>query len=276
MNGKYCIITGTNSGIGKITAIELAKLNYNLILIMRDSENSKNAYSKILEYKKDNSIEFIPTDLSSFKSIKNTIYIIKNKYSKIDVLINNAGVFKSKRDVNDQNIELTMMVNYFALFYFTNSLIDLINNSKSPRIVNVSSGLHKNGKYHIDEYNKSDDFSAYNTYGDTKLYLVMYSKYLASLYPNFEVFSNHPGVIATNIFRETPKLIQGAFNLILTSVEDGAKSNIMLATSDNLNGKSGLYFDKLKEAKTNPIANDKDLQKELYEKTQKIIEKYIE
>lgn len=276
MNNKNCIITGTNSGIGKITAIELAKMGYNLILIMRDSENSKKAFSEILEYKKDNSIEFIPTDLSSFESIKNTIDIIKNKYLKIDVLINNAGVFKSKRDVNDQNIEMTMMVNYFAPFYFANSLIDLLTNSESPRIVNVSSGLHKNGKYHIDEYNKSDDFSAYNTYGDTKLYLVMYSKYLASLHPNFEVFSNHPGVIATNIFRETPKLIQGAFNLILTSVEDGAKSNIMLATSDKLKGKSGLYFDKLKESKTNPIANDQNLQKELYEKTQKIIEKYIE
>jgi len=273
--GKIALITGTNSGIGKETAIQMAKMGYSLILLMRDSENSNMAYEEIKQHANSNSIDFIPTDLSSFKSITNALNIIKSKYKTIDVIVNNAGVLKNSRQVNEDGIELTMMVNYFAPFYLTNSLIEFSGSDNIIRIVNVSSGLHKNGKYKIDEYNSDVNFSAYNTYGDTKLYLLMYSFYLARHYNNFEVFCNHPGVIATNIFRHTPRLVQGAFNLFLTSIEKGAKSNIMLATSEKLNGKSGLYYDKLEVGNHSKIADDLKLQDELYERTKIIIEKYI-
>lgn len=271
---KTILITGANSGIGKITALELAKNGNNLILIMRDSNNSKEAFNEIKNLNKSVIIDFIPTDLSSFDSIKNTISKIKKNYNSIDVILNNAGVYKSKRELTYDGIEITFMVNYLAPFYFTNELIPLLEKGNNPRVVNVSSALHKNGKFDIQNYNQKEKYSAQKAYANSKLFILMYSLFLAEKNPSISVFCNHPGVIATNIFRETPAIVKAIFNWILTTPEKGAESNIYLTTSEDLIGKSGIYFDKLKIGKMNSIANDEKLQKELWDWTLNLLTKY--
>ncbi len=273
--GKTIIITGANSGIGKITAIELAKKGNNLILIMRDSSTSKDAYTEISAYNWEVNIDYIPTDLSSFESIKRTIVLIKEKYQSIDVILNNAGVYKSKRELSKDGIEVTFMVNYLAPYYFTTQLIELLSNSENPRIVNVSSALHKNGYFDYKNYNSENKNAINKAYANSKLYLLMFSLYLAELNPNISVFCNHPGVIATNIFRDTPEIVKTIFSWVLTSPEKGAESNIYLSTSDELNNKTGLYYNKLKIGKMNPIASKKELQKELWEWTNDLISKHL-
>lgn len=271
---KTILITGANSGIGKITALELAKKGNNLILIMRDSSNSNDAYSEIKNINQNVKVEFIPTDLSSFSSIKNALSKVKENYTALDVVLNNAGVYKSKRELTADNIEITFMVNYLAPFYFTNELLSLLEKGHNPRIVNVSSALHKNGSFDYKNYNEENKFSGHKAYSNSKLYILMFSLYLAELHPNISVFCNHPGVIATKIFRETPELVKTIFSWVLTTPEKGAASNIYLTSSKDLIGKSGLYFDKLKVGKMNPTASKKDLQKELWEWTINFLNKH--
>lgn len=270
---KNIIITGANSGIGKVSAIELAKKGHQLILLMRKSKKSEEAFNEIKNIS-DNAI-FIPTDLSSFESINKSINQINHKFDNIDVILNNAGVYKKDRETNESGIEMTFMVNYLTPLFITLKLLNSLKNSKNPRVVNVSSALHKQGKYEVDDYNCEKKFSGHQQYSNTKLYLVMITFYLAKKFPEISFFANHPGIIATGIFRETPEIIKTIFSWVLTSPEKGAESNIYLSDSEDLAGKSGLYYDKLNIGKINPISNNPNLQNELWNLSDKILKKYL-
>jgi NAD(P)-dependent dehydrogenase (short-subunit alcohol dehydrogenase family) len=274
---KNIIVTGANSGIGKISAIELAKQGHQLILLMRDSKKSEEVFNEIKNI--NSTSQFFPTDLSSFKSINKSIEQIKEKFNTIEVILNNAGVYKSKRELNENGIEITFMVNFLAPIYiFLKSeqlLINAASQNKNPRIVNVASALHKQGKFQIDDYNCEKKFSGHQQYSNTKLYLVMITLILAQKYKDISFFANHPGIIATGIFREVPAIVQSIFDWILTSPQKGAESNIFLSSTDELNGKSGIYFDKLKISKTNPIATNETYQTKLYDLSLKILKDYL-
>lgn len=274
---KNIIVTGANSGIGRISAIELAKKGHQVILLMRDSKKSEEVYNEIKNI--NSTSQFFPTDLSSFKSINKSIEQIKENFNSIEVILNNAGVYKSKRELNENGIEMTFMVNFLAPIYIFLKSEELLKKSalqnKNPRIVNVASALHKQGKFEIDDYNCEKRFSGHQQYSNTKLYLVMITLILAKKYNDISFFANHPGIIATGIFREAPEIIQSIFDWILTSPQKGAESNIYLSSSDELIGKSGIYFDKLKISKTNPIATDEIYQNELYNLTLKILKDFL-
>ncbi len=118
MTSKTCIITGSNSGIGKATAIELAKKGFEIIMLVRDSNKSKEALQEIKQHSGSDKIVLKHVDLTSLKSIQKVAKEISSEYEKIDVLINNAGVYKKKEEKSEDGFELSVAVNYIAPYNF--------------------------------------------------------------------------------------------------------------------------------------------------------------
>ncbi len=270
---NICVITGCNSGIGKHTAIELAKLGYEIIMLVRDSEKSRNAYEEIKKESGSESLQLIYIDLASLESIRKSADELKRKISKIDLLINNAGIFKRKEAKSPEGFELTIAVNYLAPFYLTKLLLPLIEKAESSRIINLSSELYKNGKVYLDSRFSNTKFNGSKAYADSKLLVIYFTKSLAKRLSTTSVTVNalHPGVIGTDVFREYPKWFSNLLNLFIATPEKGAQPTIHLATSDEVKGVTGKYFYKTEIKETDPVANDEELADNIWEKTEEII-----
>ena len=273
MDNKTCLITGCNSGIGKITAIELAKKGYEIVMLVRESEKSKIAFQEIKNEAKSDLVKLFFVDLSSMESIQQVVKSINKEYSKIDVLINNAGIFKRKEEKSIDGFEMTIAVNYYAVFFLTNMLLPLMKNAKNARIINLSSELYKRGKVHLENDFSENKFNGTKSYANSKLLINYFTKELAKRLKdtNITVNCGHPGVIGTDVFREYPKWFSNLMNLIISKPAEGAKPSIYLATSDELRGVTGKYFNKLKQKETTKISNDMQLSSQIWNKTEEII-----
>lgn len=268
---KNCIITGASSGIGKATAIEMAKFGYRVILLVRNNEKAQLAYEEILLETGNKNLVMYYVDLSSQASLNQVITQIKQDFSEIDILINNAGVLKRSKQLSDDGIEMTLAVNYLATYILSTNLIDLI---KKPggRIVNLTSELYKNGLFelNVDPKGKFDGNLAYAT---SKKLVVYFTKIFANMYPDISVNCLHPGVIATDSFREYPWIIAKSINLFLPKPRKGAEPVIHLATSPEVKDVTGQYFYKRDKKEINEIEIEKIQQ--ILEETRKLVSKSI-
>jgi NAD(P)-dependent dehydrogenase (short-subunit alcohol dehydrogenase family) len=270
---KICVITGCNSGIGKYTAIELARSGYEIIMLVRDSEKSRNAFEEIKKESGSALVQLFYIDLASLASIRQTAEELKNKISKIDVLINNAGIFKRKEAKSQDAFEMTIAVNYLAPFYLTNLLLPMLEKARNARIINLSSELYKGGQVYLDNQFSRTKFDGNKAYADSKLLVIYFTKVLAKRLSEKNVTVNalHPGVIGTDVFREYPTWFSKLLNLFITSPEKGAKPSVYVATSDELEGVSGKYFNKTKLKETEAVANDVALADKIWEKTEELL-----
>lgn len=248
MKDKICLITGCNTGIGKEAAIEMAKMDYNVLMLVRESEKSKLALEEIKSKSKNKDVEIYFVDLSSQKSIRQVVDNLKKKHRVIDVLINNAGIIKRKKEITSDGIEFSLAVNYFATFLLTNLLLPLIEKSESGRIINLSSELYKKGKIDLKSLKGSGKFNGNQAYSNSKLMVAFFTKELSKKIKDKNITVNcvHPGVIGSDVFREYPKIVNKVLNLLTSSVTEGAKPSIYLATSQEVEGVTGKYYYKTK------------------------------
>ena len=276
-NTPICVITGANSGIGKQTAIELAEKGYYLILLVKDSDKSREAYDEIKSYSTDGQVEMIFTDLSAFDSIKRAVEEIRSKYQQLDILINNAGIYKRKKEMSADSHEMTLAVNYLAPYYLTRLLFPLIEKSPSARIINVTSGLYKNGSTDFESFYPSGKFEGLKTYADSKLLLVYFTYYLSELVSgkNITVNAVHPGVIATGVFRELPGFVNTLLRFFVGKPEKGARPVVYLATSPEVEKVTGKYFDKGKMYPALESVYKTADAKRLWNKTEDMINRFM-
>lgn len=276
---KYCLITGATSGIGKETAKNLLQKGYYLIILSRDYQRGQELKRKLFGYNSfpDETIDIIQADLSSLDEVRKACEEIKNKYDKISLLINNAGVFAPRRKITQDNLELTMEVNYFSHFLLTLELLPLLeNNGTDTRIVNVSSvGHFKAPAFDINNINFEKNYSGFKAYYTSKLANLLFSYKLAEKLQekNSPIVVNalHPGVVRTNIARRFP--IIGwlwRINPQYISAKRGAENTILVATDPQLASTTGKYFSKLKEKKSSDQSYDKELQEKLWNKSLEI------
>ncbi|MCF8309106.1 MAG: SDR family NAD(P)-dependent oxidoreductase [Bacteroidales bacterium] len=270
---KTCLITGSNSGIGKETAIQLARKDYHLILLVREGEKSRNALKEIRDNSGSENIDMIFTDLSSLNSIEKAVQQIKTHSNRLDILINNAGVYKRNFEKSPEGFEMTLAVNYLAPFYLTRLLLPLLEQSSPARIVNVTSGLYKNGKTDFESFNPEGKFNGLQAYADTKLLLIYFTYYLADILEdkNITVNAVHPGVVATYVFRELPAFVNKLLKLLVRNPTKGAKPSIYVATSPDLEGVTGKHFDKMQMAPALQSAYDENEARQILEKSEKLI-----
>ncbi len=278
MQGKICMVTGANSGIGKATALELAQMGATVVMVCRDRARGEEAKSEITTKSRNNAVDLLLADLSSQQSIRQLVENFQQHYTHLHVLINNAGAgaaFTGRRETVD-GLEMTFAVNYLAPFLLTNLLLDVLKASAPARIVNVSSNSHEAGYIKLDDL-QAEHYKSMRAYGQSKLAVVLFTYELARRLQGTGVTANclHPGFVATNFgqrdvgpaVRLLVKLI-GSFG---ASPQEGAKTSIYLASSPEVEGVTGTYFVKSIPKRSAAISYDESLQRQLWQQSAKLV-----
>lgn len=276
MKGKIVLITGATGGIGLATAKELAKQGATIHFIARDKNKAETLKKELISLGSSNT-RFYIADLGSQKSIREAAAEIHKDLDRIDVLLNNAGGVFSEFKLSADNIEMTIATNHFAYFLLTNLLLDLVLKSDYARIINVSSGSHYQGSMDFESFTKEKGYFIMKAYGQSKLANVLFTKELARRLSGTQVTVNclHPGMVDTTIgTKGTNGLASFAWTsmakLFGIPVERGAATSVYLATSPEVKGVTGKYFDKSKEKKPSKEALNEELQKQLWIVSEKL------
>jgi retinol dehydrogenase 12 len=261
MHGKTVLITGANQGIGKASAIALGKMGASLVLVCRNRERAEAAVRDI-EGAGVKGVELLIADLGSQAEVRRVAAEVKAKHDRLDVLLNNAGVIVTSRRTTVDGIEETFAINHLAPFLLTNQLLDLLEKSAPSRIVNVSSEAHRGAKMHWDDLQfERASYSSFGAYGQSKLSNILFTRELARRLEGKGVTANalHPGVVASG-FGQT---YGGFFGFLIKlghpfmiGPEKGARTQVWLASSPDVEGVSGKYFDKCAEKRPNRAAQD--------------------
>jgi len=275
MEGKICLITGANSGIGYATAIGLAKLNAHVIMVCRNKERGESAQKEIIEKTGNKHVDLLLCDLSSLNSIREFAADFKTKYQSLHVLINNAGVMLSKRELSVDGFEMNFAVNHLAPFLLTNLLLDLLKKSAPSRIINIASAAHKYGTIDFEDLqgeNKKHRFMG--LYGDSKLALILTSYELSRRLEGSGVTLNliHPGVVNTNLGMDRNKPKKGIVRRFFKSPEKAAETSIYLASSPEVEGITGKYFINKQEQQSSEDSYNEEYANKLYDITMRMTE----
>lgn len=276
MQGKVCIVTGANSGIGKATALGLAQMGATVVMVCRNQVKGEEARNEIKEKSGNDAIDLMLVDLASQASIRQLAENIQQRYQQLHVLINNAGVASLTRRETADGFEMEFAVNYLAPFLLTNLLLDRLKASTPARIVNVSSDAQKSGIVKMDDLQSKKKYGL-RAYGQSKLALVLFTYKLASLLQGTGVTVNclHPGFVATNIGQDGAGSVGRSIIKLISkfgvSPEKGAKTSIYLASSSEIEGVTGKYFVKSRPVRSAPASYDEALQSQLWEETTKMV-----
>jgi NAD(P)-dependent dehydrogenase (short-subunit alcohol dehydrogenase family) len=240
------IVTGGNTGIGKATARGLVESGATVIIACRDLEKGEAARRDIGADR----VQVMPLDLADTRSIRRFASVFRDRFDRLDVLINNAGMWTRERTTTKDGFEATFGVNHLGPFLLTHLLRDLLIASAPARIVNVSSGLHYRGVMRWDDLQyERRRFRGPEVYAQSKLANVLYTAALADRLKDTGVTANalHPGVVATELAREYPRVLMRIASLFLLTPEEGARTSLYLALSPDVAGVSGRYFERSRE-----------------------------
>ena len=254
MQKKNIIITGATDGIGLAAAKSIASKGYHVGLVGRNPDKGKKAMEEIIAHSGNENLDFLHCDLSLVKDVKGLADRIKQKYSKIDVLLNNAGGANKTKQITSEGLEKTFATNQMNYFVLSTELLNIISESNDGRIVNVASNAHIGAKVDYDNINSEKSFSAWTSYCVSKLMNIMFTYQLSSMQDKVSVNVLHPGFVDTNIAGNEGNLIKyivkfGA-KMFARTVDNGADSSIYLSTSDEVKGVSGKYFFKCREIRS--------------------------
>lgn len=278
MQGKVCMVTGATSGIGKATALELARMGATVVIVGRDRAKGEAAQSEIKMKSKNEAVDLLLADLSSQELIRQLAENFRQKYTQLHVLINNAGVVMLTRRETVDGLEMTFAVNQLAPFLLTNLLLDVLKASAPARIVNVSSGSHESASIDMDDLQSKKRYKFMGAYGQSKLALVLFTYELARRLQGTGVTANclHPGFVATNIGQSGVgsvgrAVVKFIFSSLGISPEEGAKTSIYLASSPDVEGVTGKYFVKSIPKRSAPITYDETLQRQLWKESARLV-----
>ncbi|GGM29920.1 short-chain dehydrogenase [Paraliobacillus quinghaiensis] len=268
------IITGANSGMGKATAIELAKTGAHIVMVCRNQTRGEAALKEVREKTGNEQVTLMLCDLGSQESIRSFCATFKEKYQRLDVLINNAGVILPGRHETTDGFELQFGVNHLGHFLLTNLLLDLMTSSTPARIIVVSSGAHKIGKIHFDDINLTKNYTLWRAYAQSKLANILFTYELARRLEGTGITVNclHPGAVATSmgINRESGfgTFITRLLKPFFQTPEKGAETIVFLATSSDVSEVSGKYFYQKEEIRSSNRSHDEKLAKNLWIKSE--------
>ena len=253
MKNKTVMITGATAGIGRQTALKIAEMGATVVLVGRNAAKARDVVSAIQQETDNDRVSYLLADLSSMKSTEALAQEYRTRFDRLDVLVNNAGAIIMTRGETVDGFENTFALNHLVgYFYLTNLLLDLLIASAPARIVNVSSGAHSFAKMNFNDLQGKQKYSGFRAYGQSKLANVLFTYELARRLEGTGVTVNalHPGFVASNFGQtnnEQNTLVRlgiRATQIVAISEEQGAETSIYLATSPEVEGMTGLYFDK--------------------------------
>ncbi|NCG21320.1 MAG: SDR family NAD(P)-dependent oxidoreductase [Rhodobacterales bacterium] len=269
MKGKTVIVTGANTGIGEVTARELAAMGAKVYLACRSKEKAEPVVADIRSLTGNAEVHFLALDLSSLHSVRDAAKTFLALDLPLDLLVNNAGLAAAKGLTAD-GFELTFGVNHLGHFLFTQLLVDRV--VDGGRIVNVASKAHYEAKS-IDwdaQRQPTTGLTGLKEYGVSKLANVLFTKELAKRLAdrNITTYSLHPGVVASDVWRQVPWPFESLIKRFMLTVEDGALTTLYCATSVEAGKETGLYYDESKVKKPSRLARDEALATELWKRSE--------
>ena len=277
MQGKVCLITGGTSGVGKETALGLARLNATVVITGMNKQRGEATVSEIKASSQNDLITFIPADLSSQADVRALAQAFISRFAHLHVLINNAGTMRMQRIMTEDGIETTFAVNHLAPFLLTNLLLDMLKTSAPARIINVTSAIHTRAKMNFADLQGEHQYRGQDAYGQSKLANILFTYELAKQLAGTGVTVNclHPGIIAdSNFGRNYPAPLQIIAKLltffpksVITTSAEAGQAVLFLATSQELANTTGKYFIKRREAPSSPATYREDEWKQLWERS---------
>jgi NAD(P)-dependent dehydrogenase (short-subunit alcohol dehydrogenase family) len=257
VSGKTILITGATGGIGLEVARDLAAMGAHVVIGARDAARGQAVVEELT--RAGGRAQLLTVDMASFASVRRAAERFDAEHPALDVLINNAGIVVKDRQVNADGHEITWATNFLGPFLLTRLLLPSLEKAPRPRVVNVSSTAHRSGRIDWEDLELSRGFRGFKAYANTKLAIVLFTRELARRQPKIAANALHPGAIATGIWRVAPPLARWVLALALPSAKKGAQPVVRLAAAPELDGVTGRYFDKLREAIPAPAAaNDAD------------------
>ncbi|XP_068169877.1 retinol dehydrogenase 11 [Antennarius striatus] len=274
LDGKTVLITGGNTGIGKETAVDLAKRGARVILACRDMNRANKAAEEVRRRSGNDTVIVRKLDLASLQSVHQLAKDVLASEERLDVLINNAGVMCCPKWHTEDGFEMQFGVNHLGHFLLTNCLLDLLKKSSPSRIVNVSSLAHERGQIHFDDINLDKDYEPWKSYRQSKLANVLFSKELAKKLQGTGVttYSLHPGVIRTELGRHFlptmplwKRIVYRPISVFMKSPAEGAQTTIYCAVEESLQDQSGLYYSDCAPKTAAPQGLDDEAAKKLWD-----------
>ena len=273
MTGRTVLITGASAGLGKATASELAARGARVVMLCREPAKAEAARAEVRARTPNAEVEILPLDLRSLASVRACAAAVLDSCPRIDVLVNNAGVFPPTLRTTADGFEEQIGVNHLGHFLLTNLLLERLAASAPARVVTVSSMMHAGGAIDFASFRAPAKYDAMAAYRQSKLANILFANELARGLAGRRVSSNslHPGGVATEITRDAPLWMRWGMQLAGTSPEKGARTSVLLASAPELEGTTGKYFVGGREKAPAPAGLDPALARTLWDESAKLV-----
>ncbi len=276
MEGKVCVVTGATGGIGRATALGLARRGARIGIVARDPGRAEATLAELRAAAPGSDPALFLADLASLAQVRRVAGEIAAKLPRLDVLVNNAGAIHRERRRTIDGLELTFAVNHLAPFLLTALLREKLGASAPARVVVVASDAHRPARLDLDDLMSERDYSAFRAYGRSKLANVMFTYALARRLEGTRVTANalHPGVVATGFGRNDPGWLRWGVRIaapFMLSAEKGARTSLHVAASPELEGVSGRYFANERPVRSSEASYDVAAQERLWEASERLV-----
>jgi NAD(P)-dependent dehydrogenase (short-subunit alcohol dehydrogenase family) len=275
MQGKTCVITGATSGIGRAAALALARSGARVVLLARDGRRGEQVAREVEQAAGKGAAALLVADLASQREIRRVAVELQQAAPRLDVLLNNAGAIHMERSATVDGLETTFAVNHLASFLLTRLLLARLESSRPARVVVVASAAHRGGHLDFEDLMGERGYSGWRAYAQSKLANVLFTYELARRIGDGGVTANclHPGVVATGFGRSHNGLFSLAVRLaspFLLSAEKGARTSVHLASSPEVEGVTGRYFEKCRTVPSSPESMDAAVARRLWEVSERL------
>jgi NAD(P)-dependent dehydrogenase (short-subunit alcohol dehydrogenase family) len=254
------MVTGATSGIGAVTARELAGLGATVLVVGRSPRKCRRQAERLAALT-GSRVEGLVADLSSQQEVRRLAHDFRSRFPRLDVLVNNAGSYFMTRQLTVDGLERTLALNHLAPFLLTNLLLDLLVASPSARVVNVSSSAHEQGTIDFEDLQFRQRYDRLEAYARSKLCNLLFTYELARRLRGTRATANalHPGVVATNLGIDNGWLRVKLRNLLkrsMMSPKEGARTSVYLASAPEVEGLTGRYYFECKEVRSSEASHD--------------------
>jgi retinol dehydrogenase-12 len=271
---KTILITGTTNGIGRVTALELARQGHTILMANRNRSRSEEIRTEIVEQTGNDNITLFDLDLASLDSVRHCGEEIKSQVESIDVLLCNAGLMSNDEIITDDGFELQFEVNALAQFQFALQMLPLLELAAPSQLIFVTSMMHKFGKLNYNSFNGWKKYSGGASYNQSKLAMMLLARELSERLEKKQISVNtiHPGAVNTGILDNYSGVLQWMLRQLFVAPEKGALTSIYLAEQEPEQLPTGKYFVNKKPARTHRLVENAQARQKLWEHCCQLLE----
>jgi len=279
MIGRVCAITGASSGLGFQTALELAEMGATVAMLCRNSERGEAAREHIVQRTANADVHVVQCDHADLSSVRDAAAQLERRFDALHVLVNNAGLLMSQHEVTIDGVEHGFQVNHLSAFLLTSLLRERLQRSAPSRVVTVSSLAHRAARLDFDDLQFQYGYNGWDAYARTKLANVLFTYELARRLEGTGVTANalHPGLVRSGFGRNNGTAMRAFMTAVqlspfAVSVRRGARTQIYLASSPEVQQRSGRYFGACRERRSSKPSYDVETQRRLWQASEELIE----